>query len=171
MLAIHIQPRWDGEIGALAAEANPPVETGLGLIAPSAHMPLAEEARSVTCLLQVFGEEAGSRRNWGVIVDNFVLMGVLAGEDRSTAGRAERRRDEGVLAVDSLARHRIHVWGHWELLGLHETHRVVAMVVRENEQDIAALAAGRSDLGSGGAGTKGRAESSQNSGASVDAAP
>ena len=64
LLAVDVQAVLRGQVGALAAEADPVVEARLRLVAFAAHVPLADEGGLVAGLLQVLREEASSPAEW-----------------------------------------------------------------------------------------------------------
>ena len=67
-----------------------------------------------------------------------MLVGVLTGQDRSPAGGAERRRDECVLEDDPTCGESIEA-GCLEEGMAEEAESVVALVVDEDEDDVALL--------------------------------
>ena len=120
----------------LAAEAHPVVEPRPGRIIGGAHVPFAHEGRRIAGLLQVLGEEQCAVGDHAVVVDDAVTEGVETRQDRRAAGRAQRGPHEGVLQVDAVPCHRIHVRRPGELV-VQERHRVVPVVVGEDEHHVA----------------------------------
>jgi hypothetical protein len=62
-----------------------------------------------------------------------MFVGVLAGEDRCPAGRAERRGDEGIADVGAAIGHPVEIGG-LQPLGSpgHETQEIVAVVIAQD---------------------------------------
>ena len=100
------------------------------------HLPM--KRRLVAGLLQQLREEACSARNGRIVIDDVMPVRVQAGQNARAAGRAQRRGDERVLEMRAVARQRVEVRRAQPRLRMHEPHRVVAMVVGEDENDIAA---------------------------------
>jgi hypothetical protein len=69
------------------------------------------------------------------------LKRVQAGEDRRPARRAERRGDNGILEMDTIGGHGVHVRRLQEGMP-HEAHGVVAVIVAEDEDDVPWLGVG-----------------------------
>ena len=124
------------EIVSLAAEANPVVEARLGLVGFSAHVPFADEGGVVAGLLEILREEARALWCRHVVVDDFVPVHVLAGEDPRPAGRAERGGDEGVFEMDAAAGKGVDVRSFDKGMPA-EAEDVVAEIVDEDEDDVA----------------------------------
>ena len=120
VLAIDVQAVLVGQVTSLPSEADPFIEAGLRFVAAVSHVPLADESRFITGLLQIVRKERGAGRDGGVVIDDFMLESVLAGEHGGAAGRAERSGDEGVFAMGSFAGQPIHVGSLEERLGFHE---------------------------------------------------
>ena len=125
------------EVLALAAEADPMIETRLRRVVVVPHVPLADKGGRVARLAEILGKENGPLRHRPLVVDHAVVMHVLAGQDRSPAGRTQRRADEGVGQVRSLGRHPVQVRRFQELGGVgQEAQEVVAVVVAEHQHDV-----------------------------------
>ena len=83
------RPMTIGPIGSLAFEGDPMVETSLWVINISAHVPLANESRFITRLLQLLGKENEIRVDGVVIIDDAVIVSVLASKNRCSTRRTE----------------------------------------------------------------------------------
>ena len=118
------------------------IEAGFGLVGLGSHVPFAEEAGLVAGLLQVRWEEGGAGGNRSVVVHNPVAVGVLSGQNRRPARRAQRRGDERVLEVDPFARHAVELRSFEERLRFQEAHGVVTMIVGEDEDHVARFGGG-----------------------------
>ena len=99
----------------------------------------------------------GKRR---AVVGDAVEVVVAAGEKRGAARRAEREGDEGVAEAHALGGEAVHVRRleprearPLALLALHDAHRVPALVVGVDEQEVGLALGGVRD---GGAGQRGR---------------
>ena len=101
--AVDVEAIRAGEVGALAAEGDPPVEAGLGGIGFATHVPLAYEGGFVTGFLEVAGEEGGAFGDGGVVVDDLMFVGVFAGEDAGAGRGAEGGGDESVFEMGAVA--------------------------------------------------------------------
>ena len=140
------------QVFALAAKTHPAVEAGLGLVALAAHVPLAKKSRGEAGALEILREVNGAGGNGAVVVDDAVAKGVEAGENGGAAGRAEGGGDEGVFDVDAVAREGVEVGRLGDGMA-HEAHRIVAVVVGEDEDDVLRFGAGDAlgdDLGGDG---------------------
>ena len=120
VLAIDVQAVFVGEVTSLPFEADPLVEARLGFIAAISHMPLANESCFIAGFLKIVRKESRAGRDGGVVIDDFMLESVLAGEHGGAAGRAKGGGDESVFAVGSFAGEPIHVRRLEEGLGFHE---------------------------------------------------
>ena len=135
-LAVDIEGRV--EVGSLAGETDPVVEAFAGGVVLVAHMPLPDVTGAVPCLPEVFGKEAGAGRHGSLVVHYSVVAHILTGKDGGSAGRAKGGGHESVGKMGPLAGDPVEVWGLEKLRGfLHEAHEVVAVVVAQNEQDVA----------------------------------
>ena len=130
-----LRPFCAREIRALAAKADPAIESGLRRIAGAAHVPLADERCVVTGLLQILRKEDGAWRHRVDVVDDAMPMGVLARENRRAAGRAQRRRDERVPHLHAALRERVEMWRLNPRMP-HVAERVVPQIVHEHEDDV-----------------------------------
>ena len=74
-----------------------------------------------------------------VVVHDAVAVGVDAGQDRRAAGRAQRRVTQAFVEVRALARQPVEVRRLQETLALQEPQRIVAMIVGQDEDDVARL--------------------------------
>ena len=120
MLAIDVQAVLVGQVTSLPFEADPLIEAGLRFVAAVSHVPLADERCFIAGFLKIVRKESSAGRDGGVVIDDFMLEGVLAGEHRGSARRAEGGRDEGVFAVGSFTGQPIHVGRLEERLGFHK---------------------------------------------------
>ena len=141
MLAIDVQPVAAGQVGPLALETDPVVEPRLRTVALRPHVPLSNEGGLVACPLQIFREEHQAGVDGVVVVHHPVLVGVKAGEDRGAGRRTQGRGDHGVPEVHALGRQPVQLRRLQERLALHEAERIVAMVVGQDDDDVAALGA------------------------------
>ena len=130
------------EIDALSSEADPLVETGPGFVAGAAHVPFAHKGGLPAGFLQILGEEACAFRHACVIIDNTVFVGILAGQDAGTAGRAQSRRNGGVFYISAFASHTVHVRSFEEFGFIEKAHEVVAVIVAKDKDDVARFSAG-----------------------------
>jgi len=97
------------EVGALALEADPVVESGAWVVVVMSHVPFSNHGGAVSRFLEIFGIEAGTFRDSALVIDDAVMVHVLARENGGAAGRAEGGCDEGVLDMGPLFRHAIEV--------------------------------------------------------------
>ena len=88
--------------------------------------------------MQILRKEERAFWNHSLVVDDAVTKRVESCEDGGAAWRTERGGDESVLQVDAIPRHRIHVRRLRERMP-EEAHRVVAMIIRKDEDDVARL--------------------------------
>ncbi len=145
--AVDVETRLAGQIRALPWEADPMVEATLRRVVlafagdVSAHVPLADERSLVARLLQILRKESQRRIDRMIVVDHMVLVGVEAGEDGRSRRRAERRGHERILEVHAIAREAVQRRCVRIAPLAQEAHRVVSMIVREHEQDVARLRA------------------------------
>ena len=114
------------------------IESGLRAAAVLAHVPFADERGLIAALLQILRKEHGPWRDWRVVVHDMVLMRVQPRQNGCAAGRAERRRHEGVLEVHAAVRDRVDVRSLDDRIP-HESQRVVPVIVGKDEDDIARL--------------------------------
>ena len=158
--AILVDPLVDETGGVLESGARPLLVS---------HVPFAEVGGAVTGIAQedrmveaVFGEGL-------VVAEDAVDVGVLAGEESGAPGRADRVGDEGVAETDAIRREAIQR-GRLEprvarlvaVLLLHGTHRIPAVVIRDDKDEVRLLPrcisaasnerAKRGEEGSGGLG-------------------
>jgi hypothetical protein len=105
-------------------------------------MPFADEGRVVSRLLQVLRKEDRSARHRVLVVDDPMLVRILAGENRGPARRAQRGRDEGVTEVHPATCERVEM-RRLEPGMLHEPHRIETQVIDEHEDDVARLRPGK----------------------------
>ncbi len=73
-----------------------------------------------------------------IIIHDMMPVDVQAAEDRRPAGGAERRGDKRVLEIDPVFRHGVKVRCLQKRM-TEKAHRVVAMIVNQDENDVAAL--------------------------------
>ena len=139
MLAVDIQAVFARKIGPLSFEADPLIEAGLWIVSGRSHVPLADKCGLVAGLLQKLREESGSRRNRRIVVDDLVPMRVDARQDTGAAWGTKRRGDEGILQMSAFPGKRIQLRRAQPGLSVHEPHRVVAMIVGQDEDDVARL--------------------------------
>ena len=103
------------EVGALALEADPVVESGAWVVVVMSHVPFSNHGGAVSRFLEIFGIEACTFRDSALVIDDAVVVHVLARENGGAAGRAEGGCDEGVLDMGPLFRHAIEVRGFEEI--------------------------------------------------------
>ena len=127
-----------GIILPLSLEAKPVVKTWAGLIVCPPHVPLADKPGGVSRLLEILWKKERPLWNQTLIVDHPVAKSVQPGKDRRPTRRTERSRHKCVLKMRSVGGHRIHVRRLCKGVP-HETHRIVAMIVRKNENNIPRL--------------------------------
>jgi len=130
------------KIDALPSEADPLIEAGPWFIAGAAHVPFAHESGLPAGLLQILLKEACSFRHAGVIVDDAMFMSVLACQDTGAAGRTKSRRNGGIFYVSAFASHTVHVRSFEEFGFIEKAHKIVAMIVAEDKDDVSGFFAG-----------------------------
>ncbi len=130
-----VGPRRAGQVGAVATERHPAVEAGLRRVGRLADVPLAEESRAVADPLQQFGKEHRAGAEAGSVVDHAVGVGVVTGEDRRTARRAERRRHECIPEPHAVAGERVEPRRLDEGMA-RASQKIVAVVVGEDKDDV-----------------------------------
>lgn len=64
-----------------------------------------------------------------------MVVGIEPGQDGSPAGRAERSGDVGIFKMDAFGREAIKM-GRLEERVSEKAHRVVAMIISENDEDV-----------------------------------
>jgi hypothetical protein len=101
-------------------------------------VPLADECGVVTGLLQILRKEDGAWRHRVHVVDDAMPMGVLACENRRTAGRTQRRCDERVSHLHAAFRERVEMW-RFDPRMSHEAEHVGPQIVHEHEDDVFGL--------------------------------
>ena len=113
------------------------------LAALVAHVPLADVGGPVTGGAQQRGVGDGIRRKRRAVVGDAVEVVVAAREKRSPARSAERKGDEGVAEAHTLGGEPVHVRRleprearPLALLALHDAHRVPAVIVGVEEQEV-----------------------------------
>ena len=126
----------------LPPKTHPVIESGLRRIGFAAHVPFADEGGAKAGLLQILREEPRSVRDRGVVVDDVVAVGVLTRENRRAARTAQRSRHHRVAEIDAIARQRVEVRRLQPGLALEEAERIVAMIVGQDEDDVARLSRG-----------------------------
>ena len=149
--AVHEAPVANDARGVIEART---------LAALVTHVPLADVGGLVTGGAQQRGVGDGIRRKRRAVVGDAVDVIVAAREKRSPARSAERKGDEGVAEAHALGGEPVHV-GRLEprearplaLLALHDAHRVPAVIVGVEEQEVGLAFGGVCD---GSAGQRGR---------------
>jgi len=108
-----------------------------------AHVPLAEVGGLVAGGAHQGGMGDRVFGQGGVVVDDAVGVVVAAGEERGAAGRAEREGDKCVAETHALGGEPVHgrrleprVAGAFAMLALHGPHRVPALVIGDDEQEV-----------------------------------
>ena len=113
------------------------VKAGPGRVIVMAHVPLANECGLDASRLKILRKEPGATRDRPLVVDNPVMMHVLAGQNRSSARGTERGGHECVGEVHALLRQPIEVRGLQPLRRLRmKPQKVMPMIIGENENDI-----------------------------------
>ena len=108
--------------------------------------------------MEILGKVERARRDRAVVVDDAVAEGVEARKDGGAARGAERSGDEGVLEVDAVAREGVEMRRLGDRVA-HEAHRIGAMVVGEDQNNVLGLRAGDAfGDDAGGDGNNGGAE-------------
>ena len=138
--AVDVETVGIRQVRALPAEAHPLIEAGLGLVGLGSHVPFADERGLVADLLQVRRKEGRPFGNRSVVVDDAMPVRINARQNRCAAWAAQRRRYEGVLEVSAFGRQAVELRCPQPGLRLHESQRIVAVVVGQNEDDIPAFA-------------------------------
>ena len=128
--------RW--QIRALTAKAHPVIEPRPRLVGAASHVPLADVRRLVAGLLQMLRKEHRPLGHEPVVVDHPVLVRVQPSEDRCPAWRTQRRGHECIFQVHTVPGHRVEVRRLQKRMP-HEAHRVVAMIVSQDENNVARL--------------------------------
>ena len=125
------------EVGALALERDPVVEAFSRLVVVVSHVPFADHGGAVAGGLEVFGVEAGAIGDGALVIDDAVVVHVLAGEDGGAGGGAEGGGDESVLHVGAFFGHAVEVGGFEEVGGVGVAgEEIVAVVVGEDDDDV-----------------------------------
>ena len=125
-------------VQALARERDPAVESGPGGVGRAAHVPLADEGGPVARALEFLREGRRLRIQPRAVVQDAVPVGVLTGEDRGAARRAQRRGHERVLEQHALRDQAVEVRRLEERVA--ERRRgVETLVVDQDEDDVRPL--------------------------------
>ena len=99
---------------------------------------LASVAVSVFVWVRLRDVRGVAQAHRTLIVDHSVAKGVQPGQDRSAARRAERGCDKRVLEMHAFAGHPVHP-RRLDKRMIHKAHRIIAMVVAQDKDDIARL--------------------------------
>ena len=111
---------------------------GCGRVAVAAHVPLADQRRLRSPRAAgTAGRTPCSDATGCVVVDHAVLVRVQAGQDGGARGRAQRGADEGVREVHAALRASASSCGVSTKRCAHEADRVVALVVGDDQDDVA----------------------------------
>ena len=134
-LAVDVEHRV--VVGPLSAESLPMVESGLGHVVLIAHVPFAEEGGAVSVLLEVLREKDQIVGLRCLIVHDGMGVRKQTGEDGGPARRGERCGHERIFHAGAFAGHAVERRGLQPRNGSREPHEVVAVVVAEDEDDVA----------------------------------
>jgi hypothetical protein len=113
-----------------------------GLVALAAHVPLADHGRGVAGPLQVLRVKHQVGGHGVVVVHHAVPVGVLPREDGGPGRGAQGGGHKGVGQVHAALGELVEVGRLHERLPLEEAQRVVAVVIGEDEHQVAGLGAG-----------------------------
>ena len=141
LFAVDVEAVTRRQIRALPTKTHPMVEPRPGLVGAAAHVPLADVRRLVAGLLQMLRKENRPLRHKSVVVDHAMFMRVKPSENRRAARRTKRRGDKRILEMHAVPGDRVEMRRLQKRMP-HETHRVVPMIVGQDENDIARLGTG-----------------------------
>ena len=122
------------KIRPLPLETDPSVKAGTRIVGRGAHVPLAEEARLVSRLLEIARKEHQPLLRRIVVVDDAVVHRRQPGQQRRATGRAQRCRDHGIGKVGPVAGEVVDV-GCFKARR-QEAHRIEAQIVEQHEHDV-----------------------------------